>query len=117
MLIGAVYRSLNSYIVNFAIGHLRMFSYEFTYNNYILLFHMCRYLVHGDFNMPLIDWNSWTVASKSSVNAEFLDFINDLFTYISALGGLACVYYASIIFSIIGTGLTGKLKELCQHNR
>ena len=39
---------------------------------------MC-YIVSGDFNMPLIDWNSWTAACESSMEAEFLDFISDLF--------------------------------------
>ena len=36
-------------------------------------------LVTGDFNMPHIDWNSWTVACKSYMDAEFLDLISDLF--------------------------------------
>ena len=36
-------------------------------------------LVTGDFNMPLIDWTSSSVASQGSIDSEFLDLVNDLF--------------------------------------
>jgi len=51
MLIGAVYQSPNSSKVNF--GHN-----EFSFQVNSSATHA---LVTGDFNMPFIDWNSWTV--------------------------------------------------------
>ena len=47
--------------------------------NSALNFSASHVLVTGDFNMPLIDWTSWTVASQSSKDAEFLDLVDDLF--------------------------------------
>ena len=67
MLIDAAYRSPNSYTVNF--------SHLCTLMN--LAFNYCasHVLVSGDFNMPLIDWNSWTVACESFMDADFLDLM------------------------------------------
>ena len=51
-----------------------MYSNEFSF--YSSAAHV---LVTGDFIMPYIDRNSWTVACESSMDAEFLDLISDLF--------------------------------------
>ena len=71
MLIGAVYRSPNSDTINFS--HLCDLM-NVAFNSPAL-----HVLVTGDFNMPLIDWTYWTVASQGSIDAEFLDLVNDLF--------------------------------------
>ena len=67
MLISVVYRSPNCDSVNF--GHLCTFM-NLAFNSSV-----SHVLVSGDFNMPHIDWNSWTVACESSMEAEFLNLI------------------------------------------
>ena len=71
MLIGAIYRSPNNDMVNFS--HLcNLMNLAFNSST-------SHVLVTGNFNMPLINWTSWTVGSQSSLDAEFLDLVNDSF--------------------------------------
>ena len=68
MLVGAVYRSPNSDTINF--GHLcDLMNLAFSSS-------ASHVLVTGDFNMPLIDWTSSSVASQGSIDSEFLDLVN-----------------------------------------
>ena len=73
MLVGAVYRSPNSDIINF--------SHLCTLMNLAFNSSASHVLVTGDFNLPLIDWTTWAVASHSSMEADFLDLVNDLFIF------------------------------------
>ena len=71
MLVGAVYRSPNSDTINF--GHLCDLM------NLVFNSSASHVLVTGDFNMPLINWSSSSVASQGAIDPEFLDLVNDLF--------------------------------------
>ena len=65
MLVGVIYQSPNSDVINF--GQLCNLM------NLALGSSASHVLVTGDFNMPHIDWTSRTVTSQSSKDAEFLE--------------------------------------------
>ena len=71
MLVGVIYQSPNSDVINF--GKLCNLM------NLALCSSSSHVLVTGNCNMPHIDWTSRTVTSQSSKDAEFLDLVDDLF--------------------------------------
>ena len=71
MLVSVIYQSPNSDAINFnQLCNLMNLAFNSSASHV---------LVTGDFNMPLINWTSWMVASPDSIDAEFLNLMDDLF--------------------------------------
>ena len=71
LLLGVIYRSPSSNIINF--NHLCNLLTQVTNTGVTHL------LITGDFNMPHIDWTTSNVTSSGTYDGAFLTLIEDLF--------------------------------------